>query len=76
MKEPLHTLIFGVQRREQFSPLIGVAKELVDRFLERILNTRTLELNYHQGDAVHKQHSIGDDMPASAGKFNLKLIDD
>ena len=76
MEEPLHAFVLGVERREQFATLIRVAKELVDRFLQRILNARTLELGDDQRDAVHEQHRVRDDVPAPAGQLDLELIDD
>ena len=76
MKKPLDALVLGIERGEQLSTLIRVAQELVDRLLQRILNTRALELGHHQRDAVHEQHRVGDHMPAPAAQLHLELVDD
>src|SRR5207302_876277 len=76
VEQAFHPLVLGVERRQKFSALIRVAQELIDSLLQRILDTRALELRHHQRDAVHKQHSIWDDMPAPAGQLHFELVDD
>lgn len=76
MEQPLDALVFGVERRPNLPPLVRVTQELIDGFLQRILDTGALELGHHQRDAVHEQHGVGDHVPAPAGQFDLELIDD
>jgi len=54
MEQTLDALVIGVERGEDFLALVRVAEELVDGFLQGVLNAGTLELGNHQRDAVHK----------------------
>ena len=76
MEKFLDTLVIGVEGREQLTPLVRVAKELVDGLMHRVFDARAFELGHHNRDAVDEQDSIRDDMPPSTGQLDLELIDD
>ena len=76
MKEPLDTLAVGVKRGPDFSPMVGVAEQLIDCFLNRIFDARTFEFGDHDGDPFHKQHSFRDNVASTTGQLDRELVDD
>jgi hypothetical protein len=76
VKQTLDPFVLGIHRREQFTPLVRVPQELIDRLLQRVLDAGAFELGDSQRDTVDEQHGVGNHMPAPAGQFDLELIDD
>ncbi len=75
MKQLLDALVIGVKGREQLTPLVRVAQQLIDGLMHRVFNARAFKLGHHNGNAVDEQHRIRDNMTPAAGQFHLELID-
>lgn len=75
-KQALDALMLAVTVRPERATLVGVAEQLIGRLGDRVLNAGALELRDTQGQAVHEQNPVRNEMAASARQFDLELIDD